>query len=190
MRPFTFLFSMMIIIISYLLYKKKIIYVYILLPIVLTLGYITYNEFNFLSGKFNYRFEKYESRQGKTSYDKYDRLSREESSEVDLNLFMSNPLLGTGLNLEGNVRNTNTLTSFLRDFGGVAVLIFYYFLFQSVRYHTRKKGWHDMFAFLMFGSLLVSVLAQGLTNKPFYLSLVILYLFHIDVKLRIKSQRK
>jgi len=168
------------ILISFLAYSRRISYLIIFIPLLLYVGYVSYNELPFLQDKLGveigFAFEN-DYRQSPHT--------RLVSARIDFDDFMAHPLTGKGryekvstdvneFHSSEEYRNNGT-TLLLAQFGLIGFLLYSFYLLKSFQALCVANFFSKNYAYIVVLSLWLAGFSQTIFTKPFFFALCFLF---------------
>ena len=184
-------FSLLMIILFYLIILKRKLITLLFVPFIIIASYAAFINYEFLGEKFEYRYEKYQNVRGETSYEHYNyRLSRFNSTELDLHTVYNNPIFGIGLGSNiAILRDTNTFTSTLRKYGLLGGGILFFLVFMSIKRiiiehfnFSIRRIYYSSFLLIIFFTL-----SQSFFNSQIFLFLLLFSLYQCTISSHLKN---
>jgi len=176
----TGLVVLMFIITGFIYVKMKLGGKLILIPLVLTLGIISFQSFDFLGKKI----------QSKMSYDMYTYNTRFKSAAIDLQDFAENPLVGVGRSsvtryqgkeLDSRTQHRNNgVTNHLAMYGIFYFLAYFFMIYKGFRTYCTRRNMDVKFAMFCIVSIFIIGFSEIYFNKVWFYGLTMLYFFIND----------
>lgn len=145
--------------------------------VLIIMAVISYGEYDFLGSKLSKKYRDYQRiSQGIESYeDASQTLDRFSATQFDLIAFSESPIIGKSKFQSYEFqRNTNSLTSFLREFGLIGIIFYMFFMHKSFSRFVLAYGSKRVFVNILILTYIVTSLSQGIFGKPFFMSMILL----------------
>lgn len=166
---------LMFIVMSFIYVRMQLGGRLILIPLVLTIGVISFQSVDFLGKKIK----------SKMSYDMYSYNTRFKSAAIDLKDFVDNPLVGVGRSsvtrYQGqqldrrSMHRNNGVTNHLAMYGIFYFIAYFFMIYQGYKTYCMKQGINAKFALFCIISIFLIGFSEIYFNKVLFYALTMLH---------------
>ena len=164
---------------SYLFFIKKIkmstLFYFIVIFLV---AMYSYNSFDFLGEKFEYRYVRSMNFSSDMTYAKLNyQVGRNEKAILDVRAFLASPIVGEGQFIQYEFGNSPSgVTAFLRKWGVLGFLLVFGTMYYSFKRYMLYADINKKFAIVAVITLIAVAIPQSLYGKPIFLGFSFLFL--------------
>lgn len=168
-----------IFIFSYIFFVKKIFSLKSILAFLILIyaGIYSYNNFDFLGGKFEKKYQAMEKFDTGFKYDElYFKVGRNEQAILDINSFIRHPLFGEGQFVKYDFgESASGLTVILRKWGIIGFFLIFTIMYKSFQRFVIINNLHKGFIIVAVLTLMAVALTQSLFGKPIFIGIIFIY---------------
>lgn len=164
---------------SYLFFIKKMkMSTLVTFVLIFLVANYSYNSFDFLGEKFEYRYVKSMNFSSDMTYAKLNyQVGRNEKAILDVRAFLASPIVGEGQFVQYEFGNSASgITAFLRKWGLLGFLLVFGSMYHSFKRYMLYTDINKKFVIVAVITLIAVAIPQSLYGKPIFLGFSFLFL--------------